>query len=471
MPNPVPPSSNADRNLLFGILALQMDFINRDALIGAMHAWVLDKARPLGQILQEQGQLSAERLQLLQALVAEHLKAHDQDPQQSLAALSSASSLTADLVGIPDPELHASLARVPSGPRMELASTIEHPASPGVGPTLPRYRILRPHARGGLGEVFVAEDQELHREVALKEIQKQHADNPPSRTRFMLEAEVTGGLEHPGIVPVYGLGQYADGRPFYAMRLIRGDNLQQAIRHFHQDEQASRDPGERSLAFRQLLGRFVDVCNAVAYAHSRGILHRDLKPGNIMLGKYGETLVVDWGLAKVVDRPESPAGGEEGTLRPSSGSGEGPTQMGSAIGTPAFMSPEQAAGRLDELGPASDIYSLGATLYALLTGQPPYEGQDHGEVLREVERGQPLPPRPRPVPVAARGRTVPRRDRRNAPSGASRPGTGCGPTWRFGPSFWTRTRLRFGPGSGKTSASGRATPTWRACETRKVWCG
>src|SRR5262249_39335184 len=137
------------------------------------------------------------------------------------------------------------------------------------------------------------------------------------------------------------------------------------------------------------------------YAHSRGILHRDLKPGNVMLGKYGETLVVDWGLAKPVGRPES-ATTEEATLRPSSGSGTAATQMGTAVGTPAFMSPEQASGRLDLLGPASDIYSLGATLYALLTGQVAFPGQDKGEVLRQVQRGDfPLPRRVKPgVPGA-----------------------------------------------------------------------
>src|SRR5207253_3279539 len=137
---------------------------------------------------------------------------------------------------------------------------------------------------GGLGKVSVARDEELHREVALKEIKDHHADNPDSRARFLLEAEVTGGLEHPGIVPVYGLGTYADGRPFYAMRFIKGDSLQEAVRTFHASERAGQGPGQRALELRQLLGRFVDVCDALAYAHSRGVLHRDLKPGNVMLG-------------------------------------------------------------------------------------------------------------------------------------------------------------------------------------------
>ena len=206
----------------------------------------------------------------------------------------------------------------------------------------------------------------------------------------MQEAEITGGLEHPGIVPVYGLGTYADGRPYYAMRFIKGDNLKEAIERFHAAEPVRFD----SLEFRQLLGRFVDVCKAVAYAHSRGVLHRDLKPGNIMLGKFGETLVVDWGLAKVVGRAgeDQVSRRDEATLRPSSGSGWAETALGSAIGTPGFMSPEQAAGKLDELGPATDVYSLGATLYMLLTNRPPCDGSV-AEVLEQVRRGAWTPPR------------------------------------------------------------------------------
>src|SRR5262249_21791281 len=163
-------------------------------------------------------------------------------------------------------------------------------------------------------------------------------------------------------VPVYGLGQYADGRPCYAMRFVRGESLKEAIQRFHGADVPGRDTGERTLALRALLSRFIAVCNAVGYAHSRGIIHRDLKPANIRRGKYGETLVVDWGLAKAVGRPDRAPNGDEPTLRPSSGEGQA-TQMGTALGTPAFMSPEQAAGRLDLLGPASDIYSLGASLY------------------------------------------------------------------------------------------------------------
>src|SRR5262249_46181889 len=248
-----------------------------------------------------------------------------------------------------------------------------------------RFRVLRPHARGGLGAVFVALDNELHREVALKQILDSHADDPVSRQRFLMEAEVTGGLEHPGIVPVYGLGTYADGRPFYAMRFIKGDSLKEAIERFHADVSLKQDPGRRSLELRKLLHRFTDVCNAADYAHSRGVIHRDLKPANIIVGKHGETLVVDWGLAKSVGRADRSIG--EQTIAPSS-SGSSETQPGSVLGTPAYMSPEQARGELDRLGPRSDVYSLGATLYGLLTGRPPFESEDIGSVLHAVEEGR-----------------------------------------------------------------------------------
>ena len=256
-----------------------------------------------------------------------------------------------------------------------------------------RFRILRSHAEGGLGKVSVARDQELSREVALKEIKPRHADNPESRARFLREAEITGGLEHPGIVPVYGLGQYGDGRPYYAMRLIRGDSLKEAVDRYHDLQATKANASERAVELRKLLGRFIDVCNAIAYAHSRGVLHRDLKPGNIMLGQYGETLVVDWGLAKVVGQTEASGKCGEMLLTPSSGNGSAATQMGSTLGTPQYMSPEQAAGRLDSLGPTSDVYSLGATLYYVLTGRRPIDSYDIGTVLKKVQRGEFRPPR------------------------------------------------------------------------------
>jgi serine/threonine protein kinase/Tfp pilus assembly protein PilF len=293
----------------------------------------------------------------------------------------------------------------PPGPALAEGSTMPSAADGSGGPALNpaaagasgmRYRALHFHAKGGLGEVWVAHDEEFQRPVALKRIREEYADDAESRRRFLREAEVTGRLEHPGIVPAYGLTRDAQGRPYYAMRLIRGGTLKDAIQRFHQADQAGRDPGERSLALRQLLGRFIAVCQAVAYAHSRGIVHRDLKPSNVMLGeKYGETLLVDWGLAKVVGRSESDrVSAEEGTLRPRSGGGED-TRTGQAVGTLAYMSPEQAAGRWDVVGPASDSYSLGATLYHLLTGRAPFGAGLSGEIVLQVQRGE--FPRPRQV--------------------------------------------------------------------------
>ena len=240
-----------------------------------------------------------------------------------------------------------------------------------------RFRIVRPHAQGGLGAVFVAMDSELNREVALKQILEKYAHDTVSRQRFVAEAEITGGLEHPGVVPVYGLGRDADGRPYYAMRFIKGHSLKVAIERFH----AGAGAGE--LELRKLLRSFVDVCNAIEYAHSRGVIHRDVKPSNIIVGKHGETLVVDWGLAKAVGRVD-PSGGER-ELAPSL-SGASETAPGSALGTPSYMSPEQSRGELEQLGPRTDVYSLGATLYSLLTGKAPFENTDLAAVLRACRR-------------------------------------------------------------------------------------
>src|SRR5262249_34285628 len=154
---------------------------------------------------------------------------------------------------------------------------------------------------------------------------------------------------------------------YYAMRFIRGDSLKESIERFHADTALKNHPGKRSLDLRKLLRRFLDVCNAIEYAHSRGVLHRDIKPGNIIVGKHGETLVVDWGLAKARKRSEAAEVSDERPLVPSSASGSAETLPGSALGTPAYMSPEQARGELERLGPRSDVYSLGATLYCLLT--------------------------------------------------------------------------------------------------------
>jgi serine/threonine-protein kinase len=393
-----------DRDLLFGLLALQNGLIDQGQLVAAFQAWTRDKGRALADHLQDRGDLDADDRSAVKALVERHIKKHGGDVERSLAAIPAGRSTRESLARIDDPDVGGTLAHLGSASTQHgedadrTASYAVGTASYAVGTATSegqRFRILRPHARGGLGAVFVALDSELHREVALKQILDAQADDPTSRTRFLLEAEITGGLEHPGIVPIYGLGTYGDGRPFYVMRFIRGDSLKEAIEHFHTDGRMTADPGGRSLELRKLLRRFLDVCNAIEYAHSRGVLHRDIKPGNIIVGKHGETLVVDWGLAKARGRADTTESSEERPLVPSSASGSAETLPGSALGTPAYMSPEQARGDLEALGPRSDVYSLGATLYCLLIGRAPVEGSDLGAVLRAVQQGGFPPPRSR----------------------------------------------------------------------------
>ncbi|HVX64119.1 MAG TPA: serine/threonine-protein kinase [Pirellulales bacterium] len=392
--------TNADCNLLYGLLARLFNFVAQPEVRSALDALAEQPDKPLGQILLEQGALDAQQRAALDALSRQYLALHENDPAQCLAALTVHPLLQAELARLREPAADqtqlagqtfdgATLALVTGPASGEAAETdFQIPASS-------RFRILRPHAQGGLGEVFVAHDEELRREVALKQLRDRHADAPETRARFMLEAEVTGGLEHPGIVPVYSLGRDPEGRPFYAMRFIRGDSLKQAVDRFHRADGPDRDPGERAIELRKLLRRFIDVCNAIEYAHSRGVIHRDLKPDNIMLGAFGETLVVDWGLAKPL-RQKTPAETvDSAQLQPVPDQDTTRTQMGSAVGTPAFMSPEQAEGKLDRLGPASDIYSLGATLYYLLTGRSPVEETGLLKLLLRVQAGD--FPRPREV--------------------------------------------------------------------------
>lgn len=248
-----------------------------------------------------------------------------------------------------------------------------------------RYALTSLHAKGGLGQVWLARDSTLGREVALKELKPEVADRSDLGQRFYQEATITSQLQHPGIVPIYELGRRSDtGQPFYTMRFIKGRTLAQAARDYHRQRAQGRlDPLERA----KLLNAFVSVCNTIAYAHARGVIHRDLKGQNVALGDYGEVIVLDWGLAKVVGSADpvapnlEPQGKDEHTVQ------------GEALGTPAYMAPEQAAGQLDQVGPASDIYGLGAILFEILTGRPPFVGKDVADVLRKVREEE--PPRPR----------------------------------------------------------------------------
>ena len=257
-----------------------------------------------------------------------------------------------------------------------------------------RFMNLRFHARGGMGVVFQAHDAELERDVALKFLPNPCVNSSASH-RFRREATITARLEHPGIVPIHGMAEGEDGCLCYSMRFVPGRTLRDAIDEFHAGTHLDRDPIERNRALRALLYRFKSACSTVAFAHSRGILHCDLKPRNIMVGDFEETLVVDWGSAR-----------DFGTGAPAEASNPdcGQTRSDSVFtsGTPGFMSPEYQDGRQADIGPASDIYSLGATLYYLLTGRPPFEGCSGAELAERVKRGKVrLPRQVKPaVPVA-----------------------------------------------------------------------
>lgn len=393
-------SESADRNLLFGVLAVQLEVVSRDNLIAATSRWVLDKEQPLSEVFVEQGMISREEVILVEGVVEKHLERNNNDPRRSLHSVEAFDAVRSTLSDLADTEIRASVEYhtvgvvahdsgdpySTQGPRR--VETAEHRG---------RFSVLRLHQKGGLGRVSIALDEELHREIALKEILPAHADNEENRTRFVREAEITGALEHPGIVPVYSLGQFADGRPYYAMRFIRGMNLQIALEDYHNQADSSV---ESQLRFRSLVAKIIHVCHAIEYAHSRGVIHRDLKPGNIMLGDYGETLVVDWGLAKTLEDGFQTDAILAPPVHPTKRASSTSTQVGRVVGTPCYMSPEQAAGRLDALGPTSDIYSLGATLYHVLTGQVAFSGTEE-EVLGNVQLGR--FPRPRTI-----NRDVPR---------------------------------------------------------------
>ena len=266
----------------------------------------------------------------------------------------------------------------------------------------PRYEDLGLIGVGGSGEVRRARDLTLNRVVAMKILHDPIAQHPGSLARFAAEAHVTAQLEHPCIVPVYDYGLLGDGRAYFTMKEIRGETLQTLIAQVHQAIVREQwMPTATGWTFRKLIDVFFRVCETLAYAHTRGVLHRDIKPENIMLGPYGEIMVLDWGISKV--RGAASPDASDAVL----GARAGPriTRTGTITGTPAYMSPEQAFGDTDAIGPPTDIYSLGAVLYEILSGRPPYDGRDAMAILRQVRAGAPEPPERMPM-VSAKGRTM-----------------------------------------------------------------
>jgi serine/threonine-protein kinase len=259
---------------------------------------------------------------------------------------------------------------------------------PGEGRRTARYTLVRPHADGGIGRVSLQHDSELRRDVALKELHPDKVAEPEVLGRFLQEAQITSQLEHPGIVPVYDLVKPAAGRPpFYTMRFVKGRTLTEATLAYHQKRLAGQ---ATSLDLLTLLNAFVGVCQAVAYAHARGVIHRDLKGRNVVLGDFGEVIVLDWGLAKLLEAPHGEA--EALAITTDEEPRQDRTVQGQVQGTPHYMAPEQASGRVDLIGPRTDVYGLGAILYEILTGRPPFTGSGLRELLVKVQEEEPARP-------------------------------------------------------------------------------
>jgi len=379
---------NADRDLLFGLLALQGRLIDTDRLIEACTQCLTRQDISLADLLVEQGWIQPKERALVDDLVDAELQGRRRERRagptvavEGCRATDEDSQATRGITEIQWP---------PTGP-IQPSGAMPEAAAARWPQTQDRYTRIRVHATGGIGRIWLARDNFLGREIALKELRPEEAGNALVCTRFLNEAQITGQLEHPGIVPVYELARNPENQqPFYTMRFIKGRTLSDAIRGFHARRTAGRFV---SLEWVTLLNAFVTVCNTVAYAHSRGVLHRDLKGQNVVLGDFGEVEVLDWGLAKVVDRPEGETREPSVVLDSEESTDSALTVHGQVLGTPAYMAPEQADGNIGQIDRRTDVYGLGAILYEILTGRPPFSGPDTREVLRRVREEEPTPPR------------------------------------------------------------------------------
>ncbi|MBI2923087.1 MAG: protein kinase [Planctomycetes bacterium] len=379
-----------ETDLTFGLLALQMGFVTKEKFLESASLWFNDldvsrvvpdhRVRGLDAVLRESGFLSPEGWEtvgtVLEAQGSEP-PAVDSQVREALLELSPPSAIREWLFALP--------ARKGTIPAFRPEPS-EH-----------RYQLREEIARGGLGRVVEAIDRTLEREVAIKLVLEEAA--PDLKERFVREARLAARLDHPNIVPIFDFGETAatDGgkQLFLCMKRIRGQNLGQVIRRISEGDAVQGGRFSRA----RLLRILQDVCLGIAFAHSKGVVHRDLKPSNVMIGDFGETLIVDWGLAKLVGEAAEGGGSPEST--PSRGSPE-MTMEGDVVGTPAYMPPEQAAGRRAEVDHRSDIFALGGILYAILTHRPPFEGGSHQDVLQKVMNCRIDPPsiRVRAIEVA-----------------------------------------------------------------------
>ncbi|QDT65266.1 PAS domain S-box protein [Calycomorphotria hydatis] len=388
-----------DQNLLFGVLALQSDLIDSRQFVDACTLWASRKETPLADILVEQGALDEEDREHVEYLLNRKLKKNNNDAKTSLA-------------GTPD-NIRQIMASITSAAVQQSMTGIKDTYSSGSSTTIvgrieqDHIRRKTLHSTGGIGHIWLAQDNVIEREIALKELRSDRSD-AANRERFRREAKLTGQLEHPGIIPVHDYKESEDGTHcYYTMRFVRGHTLSEVIKAYHE---ARSEADVQTSRLLELLEYFVSACNTIAFAHSKRILHRDLKGENIIVGDFGEVVVLDWGLAKRLGQVESPADAlaetiiasdVEQTLFESEEMSPGQTLQGETLGTPAYMAPEQAKGWIDQVDERTDVYGLAAILYEILTGRPPFDSGNVFEVLRQVVEVPPRPPREtnRDVPI------------------------------------------------------------------------
>ncbi|MEZ6072120.1 MAG: serine/threonine-protein kinase [Pirellulales bacterium] len=353
-------SQKKERDVAFAVVALEAGAIGERQLAKAVKNWTIHGADSLANHLARERLLSEQQCDTLRSeadhrfkravaiMAAQGVNTHQSASTSLLAELDAGGRVT-NLLGL------------------GCAQTIDEAHRTRSVTT--RYQLLRPIGQGGMGTVWLARDDELGRLVAIKEMRSGSADAEGALRRFRREAQVTGRLEHPSIVPVHHLGGDDNASSaFYVMRFLGKRTLEDAIVEYHERRESGDD---NPMHLHRLLTAFVTVCQAIAFAHSRKVVHRDLKPENIALDDFGQVIVLDWGLAKLTGRAELQD--IFGDLELEELGAVNQTTAGQVLGTPMYMAPEQAAGRLDEIEPATDVYGLGAILFAILTGFAPHE--------------------------------------------------------------------------------------------------